>query len=808
MSAPYPERRKEIFGLALELPPDSREQFVSGECEGDSLLFQAVMEMIRKHDDLPDLFEKGAPLGRGAESVSEMQPATEEFRGDSRFQLIQQLGAGGFGSVYEAFDRENHAVVALKTLKRADAARLRMFKQEFRAVAELAHPNLVQLYELIDDGRHWFLTMELVRGTDFVSYVRGASEGTGEGCYDRLRSVLRQLIEAVRYLHERGMLHRDIKPSNIRVTSEGELKLLDFGLVRYLQPLESGGQTETVAGTAAYMAPDRSPREASDWYSVGAVLYEALTGRPPFQGGFLEVLMTRETARPPRELATGIPDDLNELCTRLLELDSGERLNGAGALAMLRATAIPEAIDTAQREPLFVGRTSDLAELQDAFEEVRGGEPVCVHVKGPSGMGKSALCRQFLANVRKQGAVTLSGRCYESESVPFKAIDPIVDALGDYLKSLRADAAAFLPRERPLQALAHLFPTLRRVEAIGRTAAPSFQDADPRDLQRRAIAALREILARVAEKRACVIHIDDFQWGDLDSVDCLTSILAAPDPPPVLFLFSYRSENASSPHIERLLPKDVPLAQVVMVEVGPLKDAESCELVRRLLGEESAPAQQSIDRETGGMPLFIHELAQHARSGLRSQRAAGLSLQEMIQDRIGALPAAARRMMELVSLAGRPIHVEVARQAGGLEDGERAARKVLVAQNLIRHKSADEVEPYHDKIREAAVAGLTAEARRNGFEALGVAMEERGSADPEIVYQYFLEAGNLPKAERWIETAAERATRALAFDLAVRLREKQLEMRAMDAAERPLLLERLGGSARPGGSRIGGCAYV
>jgi len=818
MASLYPERQKEIFGLALELPPESREPFVGLECGDDRILFAAVMEMIRKYDELTDFLVPGAQLQRDTESATPTHPPAPEFHGNSRFQLTRQIGSGGFGTVFEALDRKKDAVVALKVLNRPDAAQLRMFKREFRTLAQIAHRNLVQLYELFDDGGHWFFTMELVRGTDFLSYVRGPQGGRHDQAidYGRLRLALRQLVSAVCYLHDRRILHRDIKPPNVRVTSEGEVKLLDFGLVRNLSQ-ELTCETKTVGGTAPYMAPElvteRIPNEAGDWYSLGVVLYEGLTGRPPFQGGILEVMLrkTQEPARPPRELAPDIPGDLNDLCVKLLERTPELRPNAAAVLASLGvpSDSVGLAAPLSATPPL-VGRESHLAALHQAFEDVRAGDAICVHVQGQSGMGKSALCRSFLSQVRKQGAVVLSGRCYESESVPFKALDPIVDALGDHLKRLREiDVAAFLPREKPIQALSRVFPTLLQVEAIRRTHCPSLEETSPRDLQKRAIAALKEILARIAEKLPCVVHIDDLQWGDLDSVDCLASILAPPDPAPVLFVFSYRSEDvASCPHLQHLLAqqrdRDLCGGKIRELVVDRLTPSQSKQLVQELLGPEGDLLHQWIERETEGMPLFIHELALHARGGSPSTLVPSerLSLQQMIQRRIHLLPAPARRMVEIVSLAAQPIDVDVVWQAACLSGEERSARNALVAQNLIRFRRTDgggQVEPFHDKIREAVVAGLSPDTKRDYFGALAAAlagaldgeMDARENADPEIVYQYFLAAGNLPQAETWLEIAAARAERALAFDLAVRLREKQLEMRAVEAPERSRLLERL-----------------
>ncbi|HXI62630.1 MAG TPA: serine/threonine-protein kinase, partial [Pyrinomonadaceae bacterium] len=455
-----------------------------------------------------------------------MVESAKEFIGTERFILRRRLGVGGMGIVYEAHDREMDKIVALKTLTRAEAAHIYRFKREFRTLADVSHPNLVALYELMSDGHHWFFTMELVKGVTFIQYVRpetaesdgstdntligprprpakpidseaeteifdsspfsldsGETEIVNEGSAGtandykidepRLRFCLRQLAEGVNRLHELGKLHRDIKPSNVLVTDEGRVVLLDFGLVEDIEP----DLHETLlAGTPDYMSPEQgrqmSISKASDWYSVGVILYQALTGRLPFRGRLFEVMMHKQTRDPiqPREINREVPRDLNDLCIKLLRRDAEARPTGREVLRALSARAsgsLPASFNSAAAESAFIGRERLLAELHDAFAATREGETVSVYVHGNSGMGKSTLVRTFLDQIKEQKhkPIILEGRCYERESVPYKALDGVVDSLSRQLASLRhGRAEALMPRNS--LALARVFPVMLQVDAI------------------------------------------------------------------------------------------------------------------------------------------------------------------------------------------------------------------------------------------------------------------------------------------------------------------------------------------------------
>src|SRR5512143_2286522 len=380
---------------------------------------------------------------------------------DGRFEVRGTLGTGGAGVVYRAFDKQLKREVALKLLKTASGRDLYRFKREFRALADIVHPNLVTLHDLYASDGEWYFTMELVEGMSFIDWVRpGRVVGPTRTRQDiiatpvnevRLRGALVQLIDALIALHKAGKLHRDLKPSNVMVTPQGRLALLDFGLV---SNLAENNPEKLAVGTPVYMSPeqasDQTLTEASDWYSVGAMLYEALTGRRPFEGESEQVMTRKQTEVPldPRQLAIGTPVDLARLCMLLLQPSPQARPNGFAILDQLGAAPSARTRDMVRTAApaSFVGRQKELDELRRALGDARR-RGVTVMVKGKSGIGKSTLVRKFLRSTGDTVFI-LEGRCFEREQVPFKMLDGIVDMLTGIVVALPpADIENLAPRE-------------------------------------------------------------------------------------------------------------------------------------------------------------------------------------------------------------------------------------------------------------------------------------------------------------------------------------------------------------------------
>ena len=756
--------------------PSVRAAFLDQACAGDPDLHSDVMRQLTANHETHSLLEH--PADGPSAAIGD-----EQFADTGRFRVLRRLGAGGMGVVYEVHDGIRDEVVALKTLRQTSAAALYRLKREFRSLADVTHQNLVCLYELFVDDQRCFFTMELVRGVSFVDYAQGVDGARGSD--DRLVHAFRQLVEGVSALHRRGKLHRDIKPSNILVTSEGRVVILDFGLIAELLPQHPADVSDVTGGTPAYMSPEGGTGEASDWYGVGATLYEALTGRMPFTGSALDVLLRKRSDDPPEpsQVTPDVPADLNAVCMGLLRRDPEQRLSGPEALRGLTSAAaslVSEIAPEAIRDTPFVGRDRQLSSLNEAFLDVKSGGAAAVSVYGPSGIGKSALVRRFVGqSSARDDVVVLCGRCYENESVPFKALDGVVDDLSRYLRSIpHQQVEKLLPPDVP--ALTRVFPVLLQVDAIAnarRDAEPG--SIDPLGLRRRAFETLRELLGRLADRRSLVVWIDDLQWADRDSAVLLEVLLRPPGRPAMLTLLCFRSEEtAGNPFLKSLLDRSGRDGWTD-VSLEPMTEDESISLIGGLLPVESTLTNDDrvrMTRDAGGSPFVLEQLARYAALEQTESHHAP-TFARMFDTRLGALSLEARRFLETLAICGRPMAPELLCAASGVARDRQSLVAMLRASHFIRSSgSSERVETYHDRIREVLAAQVTPEAARQIHGRIVEVLVEKRSDDCEALFEHYRGAGDHDKASIQAGLAAAKATAALAFDRAAFLYKQALAL--------------------------------
>jgi eukaryotic-like serine/threonine-protein kinase len=778
-----------------------------------------ILELVRMVDAEPS-------------AVAVRRRSEEPAPGDSigGYVVLGQLGHGGMGLVLLAYDPVRDRTLAIKLMRARpssgpddhgeDARRLLRLKNEFRVARDLHHPNLVRLGELFEDDGQWFFTMELVRGVELLAYVRDehvpdATTQTGRArplpeqepteplpapgakprggrtlaaqrCnVDKLRATAIQLVRALQALHHAGLVHRDVKPANVLVEPDGRVVVVDFGIA--IDQADSSHETGRVMGTVSYMAPEQirgdSVGPAADWYAVGALLFVALTGRPPFVGSqdYVMAAKTMQDGPAPSSVAVNIPADLDRLCERLLSLDPELRPDGAAILRALGADPEP----SSTRPTPFVGRDALIAELSAQLEASRGRSLV-VTLEGESGIGKTTAAARAIAAWRAVDPkrIVLRGRCHQREPIPYNAIDGVIDDLSRELARLGDVERAHIGGAE-LAELARLFPTLPAPDAAFASVA-----ATPIAARRRAFAALRELLRRLANRAPVMIVIDDLQWADVDSLSALEALFATPTPPPLVVLATVRRSGSQSWQppawmagaIRHQLTGLGPEAVRAMVDAFERSDVD----LARLCGD------------TSGNPMLLEQWLSLPRGDGAPPAAA---LDAVIAARTARLSGPAVALLETVVVAGRAVSAAAAGAATGLgADQLDAAVAELSAARFARRDGARPyaIEPFHERIREHVYTALTPERSRALHVKLANALIDTGGAPDAIAAQLAL-AGLRERAAGYARIAGEAAERALAFERAAASFQLALDGAADSevATLRVRLADALGNAGRP-----------
>jgi len=605
-----------------------------------------------------------------------------------RYRIEAALGEGGMGVVYRAHDTLLDRPVAIKALSPAlfSDAGLKRLLREAQAAARLAHPGIVAIHDVLQDGEGRFIVMEFVEGRTLRQLIPLPwREAIG---------VMAQVFEAMAFAHERGIVHRDLKPENIIITPDGRAKVMDFGLARS-EGRSRLTQTGLVVGTATYMAPEQAlqgraePR--SDLYALGCVFYELVTGQPPFQGEDAIAVITQHINLPPRTPRHAAPDlspAIEAIILKLLAKDPNERprtaadvvrllnlIRAPGPAAIVEAPMAPLLADRIRRTRL-VGRQDVMGHLLERLDRLMAGTGGVVLVSGEPGIGKTRIVDEVIAAARLRGLHVLVGRCHERDvTIPYL---PISEALEGFARRLPASKwEALLSAGGDEIFLLVSDATLKHV--AGRAATVAVMDgAQYGRVEAAAVRptrAFRNFLTQVSQEQPVLLVVDDLHWADPPSLELLGDLTVYTREIPVLIVGAYREVELDRTHPLSRLLLDLNRERLATRErlrrFGP---GETSEFLAALLGEQvQADLAGLIQEETEGNPFFIEELtngliedgrlvredtagAYRLAPGVTVERLEGeipQGIRAAIGTRLDHLPATAQQVLGLASVIGR-----------------------------------------------------------------------------------------------------------------------------------------------------------
>lgn len=648
---------------------------------------------------------------------------------EKRFEIRRRIGTGSFGVVYEAFDTLRARDVALKTLTQADADSVARFKREFRSLAELRHPNLASLYELLVVDDEWTLSMELVRGSDLLEHLsfteiqaafldpsdsvpfdpdarvsvrRKPKQGKLSANYlAQARDMFRQLAEAIAFLHANGVVHRDVKPSNVMITPEGRVALLDFGLAISAKG-EAAFDSDLIVGTPGYMSPEQiakaKPAPAGDWYSFGVMLYQALTGQWLFTGtNAVEILDQQLRSTPPRacDALPGLPADLCALADGCIERDPAKRPSASEILTVLGSSLVnPGRVARAHdRSVELIGRGRELRTLLRHVNAIAKDGSGIVLLHGSPGVGKTVLADRLLDEIRATtNALILGGRCHGWESLPFNAIDAIVDSIA---RVARSEASPELDAVmRRSVAMPRLFPTLAFPSSTGGDDETVTLPPNQHQMMARAAVDLHALLEVLAHDRPIVLFLDDAQWGDYQSAEVFLRLLA-PSSPPIVLVLCYSTEDWRTSLLLQTMVNSTVRKEELVLE--PLSDALAEKLIKRELPGASKTMRNEIVQEIAGNPVLLELILQHGEP---------VSLAHAIGARLDELSTSARRIFALLLDAKGPLAEDEVERRLELFESDEPLRSLSRARliRLRRTGGLFELDLYHPRLREIYAA--------------------------------------------------------------------------------------------------------
>jgi tetratricopeptide (TPR) repeat protein len=745
------------------------------------------------------------------------------------YTLLEAIGYGGSGIIYRARHARGGPLVALKTVQMRSPALLGGIRHEIAALERLRHPGIVRVLDHgVQSGRPWY-AMELLEGETLAGFARGlhASNGgaprrAGGGDLVRVLSLARRLCEPLGYLHSQGLVHRDLKPQNVFLRPGDEPVLVDFGLTR-VAPGATGREAAEVtfaAGTPAYAAPEQIRGEPvdgrADLYSLGCLLYELVTGRPPFVGAKTDDVLHQHLFDSPRPMGffvSRVPAGLDALVLQLLAKSPSARLGQAhdvarridrlGIVEAPVASPVREHPFTVYRPP-FVGRDAQrdyLRALVEASRDGRGGGIALVF--GESGIGKTFLVNEVVRSCR--GVAVFKGACLppegsQSEAGVLTAFHPLLEAIADRCLARGSDDAdrALGPRG---PVLAELLPRIRELPGQDRQPVPSVLTGVA--ARERLLAALRDTLALLADEQPLVFVLDDLHWADDLTVRFLETLSSDYfERHPVFVLGTCRSEEKPA-HLSDLTGRPY----VTSMTVGRLDDTFVGAIVAGMLGCDAPPEGlcPTLERNAEGNPFFVSEYVRAAVSSGLIERREGQwtaklapetwplprSLRDLIGSRLGGLTDGARRQCDMAAVLGHEFAAELLGDDVEVSEGIEE----LVSRDVVRTAEGAILRFSHHKIREIAYEQVEP-SRRQALHRLAAERTEQryGTETPgrfAWLAEQWAEGGDPRRSAHYFERAGDYSLRVGAYRQAAQMFQKALDVdRRSESSDDASLAER------------------
>jgi hypothetical protein len=780
----------------------------------------------------------GSPpiAGRAASVAAPSAPTAAKpsaFVG-GRYTVKRFLGEGGKKKVYLAHDMLLDRDVAFALIKTdgLDEAGRQRIRREAQAMGRLgAHPHIVSVFDLGEEQGQPYIVTELMGGGDVEGLLENASEH---------RPPLRRTLEigaavcrGLAFAHEQQIVHRDLKPGNVWLTADGVAKIGDFGLAVALDRSRLT-QQGVMVGTVSYMPPEQAlggevtPR--ADCYSLGAMLYEMVTGRPPFVGDdAIGVISQHINTAPvaPSWHNPSVPPALEGLILRLLAKSPAERpASAAEVLAALQAidpdapTAALSGANPLERvaRGVFVGRDRELARLRAAFDDANAGRGGVVMIVGEPGIGKTRTAQELETYARIRGGQVLWGRAHEAAGAP---------AYWPWVQALRAYVAVVEPRALSTQLGSGAAEVARIVSEV-RERLPGLPEPgamlEPEAAQFRLFDAVASFLKNAAATAPLLVVLDDLHWADKPTLLLLQHVAREIGRSRLLVLGTYRDVEVGRAHPLAAALADMQrdaLFQRVLLRGLSREEVEA--YIRASVGLD--PAREllaAIYQETEGSPFFLAEVvalmvqegtllrpasARHGGAAI----AVPQSVREVLGRRLDRLSPECNELLTLAAVAGRDFTYTVLGAVSGHDD----ARLLALVEEAIEGRVIGETERpgayrfSHALVQETLLGEISTTRRVRLHGQVGEALErlyggqaERHAAE---LARHFVESATLTrahavKAVSYAELAAQQAEAATAWDEAARHYENCLALitSADDelGEDEPALLVALGRSYR------------